>query len=259
MIATDARVHSNTSCHWYHGDGRRCFEVPYADPAKGFRPTTLRDARKLGLVPSVTTVLNVLDKPGLNAWKAEMTALAVLTAPRLDGEPLDAFVKRVLQTDRDQDSESTKARELGTAIHAAIELALSDEFYAEHLKAYVEPVVALVKSFGVVRETEKVVVGDGYAGTMDMLTEGQAFTVWDFKTCKALPDKSYPEHRLQLSAYGQALGNTGDKQIITVNLYISTTEPGRIEVFEHINWGETYNQGFKPLFQVWRWLNQFYL
>lgn len=259
MMATDARVHDNQSCHWYRPDGTRCFEVPYADPAKGFRPTTLRDARKLGLVPSVTTVISVLDKPGLNAWKAEMTALAVLTAPRLNGEPLDAFVKRVLQTDRDQDTESTKARELGTAIHAAIELELQGKSCDPALMAYVEPVVELVKSYGVVRATEKVVVGDGYAGTMDGLTETALFLdVWDFKSAKNLPDSSWLEAKLQLSAYAQTLGNTGQQLIRTNNIYISTTEPGKIAHFAHDDWPETYNQGFKPLLQVWRWLNQFY-
>lgn len=259
MIATDARVHSDTSCHWYHSDGRRCFSVPYADPANGFRPTTLRDARKLGLVPSVTTILQVLDKPGLNAWKAEMTALAVLTAPRLSDEPLDAFVKRVLQTDRDQDGEAAKARELGTAIHATIESVLSDKPYGPALMTYVWPVVLLVKSVGVVRETEKVVVGDGYAGTLDLLTETDEFVdVWDFKSAKTLPKESWIEARLQLSAYAQAVGATGNRRIRTNNIYISTTEPGKIAHFAHDDWPETYNQGFKPLLQVWRWLNQFY-
>jgi hypothetical protein len=249
-------VTNNVSCHWYYPDGKRCFEVPYADPSKGMRPTTLRDARKLGLVPSVTTILRALDKPALNNWRIEQAVLSVLTAPRLAGEATDAFVKRVLQVDREQDAESVKAMELGSDIHAAIESALSDEPYSGSLRAFVEPVVALVRSFGSVVATERVVVGDGYAGTTDALTYGgPQVIVWDFKTAKTLPTSSWPEARLQLSAYAQTIGNTGSSHIRTANIYISTTEPGKIAMFEHSDWLNTYLSGFKPLLQVWRWLN----
>ena len=43
--------------HWYRTDGTL---VDGAD---------LRQARKEGLLPSVTTILDLLDKPGLNKWK----------------------------------------------------------------------------------------------------------------------------------------------------------------------------------------------
>ena len=44
---------SKTS-HWYTKEGTACYEVPYADPSKGMRSTTLADARKLKLLPSVS-------------------------------------------------------------------------------------------------------------------------------------------------------------------------------------------------------------
>ena len=51
----------------------------------------------------------------------------------------------------------------------------------ESLAVFVEPVVALVRSFGSVVATERVVVGEGYAGTLDALTHDEALTiVWDF-------------------------------------------------------------------------------
>ncbi len=34
--------------HWYDADGKPAYEVPYADPSKGMRPTTLADAKKFG-------------------------------------------------------------------------------------------------------------------------------------------------------------------------------------------------------------------
>lgn len=61
-------VPRESASHWYFPDGTPLHEVPRAD-GKGQRPTSLRDARKLGLFPSVTNVLSILAKPGLDAWK----------------------------------------------------------------------------------------------------------------------------------------------------------------------------------------------
>jgi len=55
------------SVHWYTKDGEPAYTIERAD-GKGFRNTTLRDAKKLGLLPSVTTILGVAAKPGLQNW-----------------------------------------------------------------------------------------------------------------------------------------------------------------------------------------------
>ena len=47
--------------HWYTRDGVPVHTQPKAD-GKGERPTTLRDARKLAFLPSVTTILKVISK-----------------------------------------------------------------------------------------------------------------------------------------------------------------------------------------------------
>lgn len=80
-------VPRESASHWYFPDGSPLHEVERAD-GKGTRPTNLRDARKLGLYPSVTNILSVLAKPGLNAWKQEQAILAALTLPRRSGESL---------------------------------------------------------------------------------------------------------------------------------------------------------------------------
>jgi hypothetical protein len=74
-------VPRESSSHWYFPDGTPLHDVPRAD-GKGTRPTSLRDARKLGLFPSVTNVLGVIANPGLSAWKMEQAILSALT-PRL--------------------------------------------------------------------------------------------------------------------------------------------------------------------------------
>jgi CRISPR/Cas system-associated exonuclease Cas4 (RecB family) len=258
-MPTAATIHQETASHWYSRAGEPCYEVPYADPAKGMRATTLRDAKKLGLLPSPTSILRILDKPALNSWRIEQSVLTVITSPRASDEEIDAFVKRVLQVDKEQDAESLKARELGSQIHANIESALKGNSHSSDLDKFVSPAVSTALDFGIAIEVEKILVGDGYAGKTDCICENDLFiTVIDFKTTKTLPKESYPEAKLQLSAYAAALGNTGDKQIQTANIYISTTEPGKIATFVHQDWQETFEQGFKPLQKVWCWLNDYW-
>ena len=83
--------------------------------AKGeLRPTTLRDARKLGLLPSVTNVLGVINKPELVEWKMTQAVLAALTLPRKEGEVLDVFAKRVVE-----ELNKARSRERATTASAA--------------------------------------------------------------------------------------------------------------------------------------------
>src|SRR5439155_10604290 len=103
--------------HWYLRDGRAFHEIAKND-GSGNRPVTLADALKVMAFPSVTNVLGVLAKPGLDAWKIEQGIMAALTLPRLTEEPLDAFARRVV---RDMSEQVEKAADFGTAIHAACE------------------------------------------------------------------------------------------------------------------------------------------
>lgn len=255
MIAKALR--ETASAHWYDTDGQPHHFVEKKD-GSGSRPATLGDARKNNWLPGVSTVLKVLAKPALTSWLIEQACMAVLTSPRVKGEPLDAFVTRVLGADREQDQESRKARDLGTEIHDGIEAALCDHLYAPHLGAYIEPVLDLLPTIGRVMFTERVLVGNGYAGRTDVGLEGDVITLVDFKSCKNIPKECWPEHRLQLSAYAKALGNTGDKRIETANLYISTSNPGEVKLCHNPDWKTTFEDGFKPLLQHWNWANNYW-
>lgn len=222
---------------------------------KGNRPTTLRDARKLGLLPSVTTILKILHKQALVDWLINQSVMTVLTAPRKAGEDIDAFVHRVLVSEAQQDAESQKARDLGTDIHAALEAALQGKpVDDERLRGYIEGPLAKLREVGSVVATEKILVGDGYAGKTDAILGASGLEILvDFKTAKKLPEKgSWPEHRLQLAAYAKAWakdhGGAG-----TANLYISTTEPGKFVYYENLDWEGDYERGFRPFVQHWQW------
>lgn len=261
-MTTIAKPTTTESSHWYYPDGRPCYNVPYADPKKGNRPTTLADARKLGLLPSVTTLLKILHKEALVNWLIENACLAVLTSPRKDGEELDAFVERVLHTERVQDEESRMARDRGTEIHAALELAFLDQGMASDMESWIGPVFEDLNARGKTIGAELIVVGDGYAGKIDLVTEfNGSVWLWDFKTTKRLPTRgAWMEHILQLSGYAAAYERLdASRPIRTGNVYISTIESGKYYVIEHEPWGPTYNDGFVPLVRLWQYLNNYKL
>jgi hypothetical protein len=258
-MKTIANVAKSESSHFYLRDGTPLYEVPYSDPSKGMRKATLADARKVGAYPSVTTILSVLDKPALTAWKIEMAVLAVMTTPRLAGEADDAFIERVLHAEKQQEQEGEKARDLGTDIHQAIADALNGRQCPDELRVYVEPVLEMVKPLGRLVDSEKIVVGNGYAGKLDALFQNDAgITVMDFKSTKKLPPKaSWPEHVLQLSSYAAALPpELRFFKVETANIYISTTEPGKVAIFVNPPWDVGFKQ-FRHCLALWGWLNNY--
>lgn len=263
-MTTVARPTSPDGSHFYYPDGRPAYEVPYTDPRKGMRPTTLADAKKLGLLPSVTHILRTLHKEALVNWLIENACLAVLTSPRQEGEELDAFVHRVLHVERVQDQEAEMAKDRGTLMHNALEAAFGGKTPEPEVWPWVEKAFVDVGKRGRTIGTEVVVCGNGYGGKIDLVQEtDHEVWIWDWKTSKKLPnpDKggAWQEHKLQLAAYAAAWGkSTGEKPIRTGNVYISTVTQGEFCVCEHQeDWRETYALGFKPLVDVWCWMNSY--
>jgi len=263
-MTTNARTTPTESSHWYKPDGTPAYEVERAD-GKGMRKTTLADARKLNLLPSVTTILKLLHKQALVDWLIEQAVLSVLTTPRNPGETDDAFVQRVLHTERVQDQESQKARDRGTEIHQSLEALFQGKEISKDIDPWVRPAFDAVCQYGRLVATEAVLVGDGYAGRTDLVQEcPTCWWIWDFKSAKKLPkDKAWPEHRLQASAYAAAwykkVKNVSVQfhNIRTGNLYISTIEPGAFLICEHEPWFETYADGWEPLVKHWQWANNY--
>jgi len=258
-MTTAARVQSAEAAHFYTKTGEPMHFIERSD-GQGTRPTTLRDAKKLGLLPSPTSILKVLRAPQLEAWKIEMACLSVLTAPRKEGEALDAFVERVLHTERQQDEQAQKARDLGTRIHDAIAGVLMGAAECPvELAPFVAPAIAEMHLFGKVAATEEVVCGERCAGRLDARffdEQVQRVTVVDIKTTSNPPLKgSWLEHKLQLSFYAEALPCT--HAIQTANVYISTKTPGIVTVDTHKDWRQTYECGFKPLLDYWCFANNY--
>lgn len=97
--------------HWYKRDGTPAYTI-------NGRDTTLRDARRFGLLPSVTTILSCVAKPALTDWMVKQGVLAALTGTRLEGESDDAYIARILADSRQQ---AIDAANEGSRIHDACE------------------------------------------------------------------------------------------------------------------------------------------
>ena len=188
--------------HWYTKDGAPAYTV---EGKTGVRNTTLRDARKLGLLPSVTTINGMLSKAGLDTWKQQQVLLAALTLPRSEGESEQEWLARVMQ---DSKATGREAAERGTAIHAVIE-AYFDQVYMPEKPLYLDNIdTALKDAFGSQLWLPEKSFGHplGFGGKCDLMAKN-GFIV-DFKTKDTNLDKVdvYFEHEMQLAAYRDGLG-----------------------------------------------------
>src|SRR5688572_8327342 len=102
IIATDEVTsgRASESGHWYDRTGKPCYEVRGANG--NLRPATLRDARKHGWVPGVSSICQMEHKPQLVRWQVDQGVMAAITLPRIPGEDDDAFKVRVLQDSQQQ-------------------------------------------------------------------------------------------------------------------------------------------------------------
>jgi hypothetical protein len=191
------------SGHWYDREGNPAYSV--IGKNGNLRPTTLRDARTNNLCPSVTTIIGVAAKPGLDTWKQQQVLLAALTLPRQPDEPESDWLARVMQ---DSKATGREAAERGTAIHAVIE-AYFDQVYMPEKPPYLDAVSkALLDAFGNQLWLSEKSFGHplGFGGKCDLMAKS-GFVV-DFKTKDADLDKVdvYFEHEMQLAAYREGLG-----------------------------------------------------
>ena len=223
------------SSHWYKTDGTPCHRLPRSRGG-GLRPTTLRDARRLQLLPSVTSILGIFAKPQLDQWKMRQVALASMRLERTRGESDDYLADRIID---EAFAQVEQAADLGSRIHDALEKYYDGVPVADDLQVYTRPVVEWkdAKQLEFVERERKVVNTEhGFAGTMDVACRygHDGIGVIDFKTKKTKPGvavKPFDGQAMQIAAYGATYwGEANLSRMFGANVYISTTEPGRLEV-----------------------------
>lgn len=222
------------SNHWYTKDGAPAYTVI----AKNGEPrsTTLRDAKKLGLLPSVTTIMKAAASPGLEAWKLNQMMLAALTLPRAEGEDEETFIKRIQADSKDQ---AKKAAERGTEVHAAIERFYEGTIEGKALP-YLEAVYKAVNerfgdlNWAVEKSFAHTSSPFGFAGKIDLHSMDGDGVVIDFKTKEFTSETmekvaGFDENVMQLAAYRTGLVKP---QARCANVFVSVTEPGLVVVKE---------------------------
>ena len=249
-------THASQGQHWYHPSGEPCYEVPAKDGT--MRAATLRDARKMGLFPGVTSIIKCAAAPALERWKNEQNVLAALTLPRIDGESSDVLMARIRQ---DAEEQGRKAREWGTRFHVAIQGHYEGTPPDEEMWPQVRGVVdAIEANFpGRVWTPEKACAHPlGYGTKADLSCPDVVldFKGSEFDSAKVVKLETWDEHHMQLAATRMALGRPSAECAI---VYVSRTVPGlcrviRVDESDLVKgWGM-----FTALLNYWQTKNSYF-
>lgn len=239
--------------------------VPMATRPGDLRPTRITDVRKWWkqgrtVVPSVTTVLNVLDKAALVNWKVDQhlfqaVDLVAECSGNFNFTPED-FIQEVK---RRTELEMDKAPQAGTDIHKVLEDFMRDGTVAEGAETICENVAAaLMRHCGTQQwECEKRFASPlGFGGCIDL---SSADWKVDYKT-KQTADKfkpgkmAYPDHSRQLAAY-RVGDNTPNARCANIFICIET---GEVDFHEHAE--DQLNNGwavFEHALAIWQLINDY--
>ena len=253
MIFSVPQPRAAESQHWYTTSGAPAYEIKGTNGE--YRPCTLRDARKLNLVPSVTSIIRCAAAPGLELWKIQQAILAALTLPRGKDENEKAWLDRVMEDSREQ---AKKAAERGTQIHAAIQghyegVPPGPEHW-EHVKATAR---AIEEHFGKQQwVAEKSFAHPlGFGGKADLHCK---LAVVDVKSKEFREDAkrlAWDEHCIQAAAYRVGLRIPLARG---ANAFVSTVKPGLVLIHEwkqdelELGW-----EMFRGLLHYWKAKNRY--
>jgi hypothetical protein len=249
--------------HWYDTNGNPQYEVRKKDG--GMRATTLRDARKYGWVPSVTTVMDIVSKPGLEVWKVNKAIESALAVTRLVTETNEELSKRILAHSK---QESEQAAKRGVHIHGKLEEYFQSISGKEHC-AHPDS----MSDIGKICEATKFVL-DTNCGKQDWVSEGSFCHkelgyggkidlhsdewVIDFKTKDSIEDKkqlAYDAMAHQLVGYARGLNGKSRR---VANVFISADNPGHVLFHE---WPqdkqELYWSVFTSALDLWKHMKNY--
>lgn len=213
------------SQHWYDRAGRPCHFQEKAD-GSGLRATTLRDARKLELVPSFSTVDSIRNKYQLNRYlikdALEFSRSGCVVYAGDPGEWADG-VMRLWDEAKGQRTGS----DMGTEIHDSIESVCKGgeptPGYEEHTEAALNEVAALFPDVTDWISERTFANPMGFGGMVDLHSPSTGICV-DFKTKDGDLDRKLAyDQFIQLATYQRGLMLPAAP---CANVFVSRTHPG---------------------------------
>ena len=206
------------------------------------------------LVPSVTNIIGVLNKPALPRWAAKVVAEQAVamrdSLPKLDeAEAVDLLKGAPWRS-------STRAADRGTTIHAYLEArmqGLDPQEISGEAARFRRAADAFLKEWTPQPlHIEMTVFGPDYAGTGDLWAKVNGrLAILDYKTSKAV----YPEAALQLAALAKATVMPGGTPAPPVlDGYVVRIGEHGYEVKKVADLDYNY-AAFRACLQAWHWMN----
>ena len=225
----------------------------------------LRLCRKLGGLPSPTTVLNILGSPGLRYYFRRQMFESAVTTPRYVGESDDDYFDRCCHH---ADEHGQAARDRGGDFHDLVQRfhmrpSISNEITTDHplyqqFEAYVDWYFKNVKRSLMV---EQAVIGQGYAGRVDHVAEmmdGKVLCL-DIKSQDTTKKKGkftyYDQWPIQLGAYAGACKIPIDG---LMSVAVSANLPAVVETKLWERPVEYYHDIFMGLLKFWKHSNDYH-
>lgn len=240
--------------HFYTQQGEPRHYVPMTKDPSQLRPSRTTDAKKHSWVPSVTTILDIFDKPALANWKVDQH---LQQAYELDPSEYTTPSEYMAEIKRLTREEMDKAPQAGTDMHEVIEAYFKGNIVpVEHTDLMLSIRELIEKETGWKAtdfESEVYFAHPmGFAGQTDLRIRND--WVIDFKT-KQTADKFKPgkmvyvDHERQLAAYR---GGLEAPTANCANLFICL-ETGELDF--HIHKEEKLQCGwgtFKDALSIWK-------
>ena len=155
--------------HFYTKDGTTAYGA------------SLKEAREMGYLPSVTTIEDVLYNYGIVRYQIHSAILSALTLPKYDNETDSDYTDRIIVDSKQQ---ARKAAKLGSVIHKLAERYISGKpLFFKGMRSDVwqlfEPLQKWIDDKGLNGKAEEILTSDHYAGKADYV---DADIIIDFKT-----------------------------------------------------------------------------
>lgn len=233
-LVEENKSYATEGSRWYSQDGKSVEDV--IGKNGNLRKPTIRDARKEGWIPSVTSILQIMAKPELENWKMKEVA-KFCAETQFIGEKEDKAEWAGWVVDQAKELMS-RARDTGSDVHGEIDRmllrkqdgTLATEYpMSEHAHAAKNALFELgiwTQRFAI----ETPFCHGGIAGKVDLKAVPDSLRdAWivDWKTTSRTMEDGkcpdYDEYCAQLAAY--SIGNFGEL-VPCYNVFLSTSKPG---------------------------------